>query len=92
MQQTFGVSLYQQSNFIAKFYYKTTDLSCENISESSLIRYITLFELENFKSELLHFLHPCHNHDVQCHIKLLTKESKFVIGYNICDGVIQQIM
>ena len=75
------------SNLNSKLYYKTTDLSCANmmiqicfhISGSSPIKHTTLFEIENFRNEVLHFLHPCQSQDVECHIKLLTKESKFVI-------------
>ena len=43
-------------NVNAKVYYKTTNLLCENISEPSLIRHITLSELKNFRSEFLLFL------------------------------------
>ena len=69
-------------------YYQIIKLSCENITESPQIRHMSMFKLDNFRSEPLLFLHPCHDQDVEHHVKLVTEASKSVSEYNNHDGVI----
>ena len=54
------------------------------VSERKVIRHMTMSELENFRSKIqIIFLDPCHNQNLERHIKLVIEAFKSVVDMTI---------
>ena len=49
-----------------------------------------MYQLKDFRSKFLRFLHTCHNQDIECLVKPVAGASKSVMGYKIFYSIIQQ--
>ena len=68
-------------NLKARAYHQLVNLNDASIGEPPAIRNITDDELEKARVTPLVFLNPCHNQQVERHVKLVTEASGSVVGY-----------
>jgi len=77
-------------NVNAKVYYEMIELSREHTTEPPLLQNMPMSQVEEFISTPLQLSHPCHNQQVERHVKLVTEACKSVTGFENRDGIIRQ--
>ena len=77
-------------NLKARAYHQLVNLNDASIGEPPAIRNKTDDEIERARVTPLVFLNPCHNQQVERHVKLVTEASGSVVGYARRDGLIRQ--
>ena len=74
----------------AKVYYKLVNLNLEESYEPPAIRNLSNMAIKRIAMQKLVLSHPCHNQAVKRHIKIVTKVSASVSGFERRDGSIRQ--
>ena len=65
------------------------NIDAEKIAEPPLLQSLSLVEIQNVRSAPLKVSHPCNNHAVECHIKLVTENLTVTAGFASRDGLIR---
>ena len=84
--------LLPQVNFQARSYHEMTNINTPNITGPPLLRLFSDQEIEDITKSPLKLHHPCHNHAVERHIKVVSEASLSVCEFEKRDGVIRQTL
>ena len=79
-----------QVDIKAKCFHEISDLNDDNLEEPPLTRNLSFNELKSISEAPLILKHPCHNQNVERHVKMVTEASSSVFTFNRRDGLIRQ--